>query len=435
MAVLDRIRKNAIRFWKLHIFKSNEKFKSLIEGAIVGVYIIQDNKFKYVNHRFSEIFGYEEKEIITNIYLPDLVYEEDMEIVSENIRKRIQRESLVEEYEFRGLRKNGSLVWIKVLGYSIIYKGRPAVSGTLIDISKEKQAQEELEIYKDKLEVLVKSRTDELETVNEELRATNEELYEKGVIISSKNEKIEKALKCLKETQVQLLQSEKMASLGILTAGISHELNNPLNYIMGAYEGLFFLYKKKSLSENYDQIGVLLDALKIGVDRSSSIIKSLNQFSRNNKSLNEECNLHDIIDNCLNMLYYRYKQHISIEKRFCNSELLMRGNVGGLYQVFTNVLSNAIQAIESRGTISINTELRKPDVIVKISDTGTGISADNLKRIIDPFFTTKDPGKGTGLGLSIAYNIIKEHNGNIEFESVVGKGTIVKIVLPQNDKQ
>jgi PAS domain S-box-containing protein len=435
MLVLNKIRKFITQFLKSDTFQSNDKYESLIEGAIVGIYIIQDSKFKYVNHRFSEIFGYEENEIITNISLLDLVYEKDRKIVSENIRKRIDGESLVEEYEFRGLRKNGTFVWIKVLGYSIIYNGRPAVSGTLVDISKEKQAQEELENYKDKLEELVKIRTDELETANEELRASNEELYEKGIIINSKNEKLELTLKHLKETQAQLLQSEKMASLGILTAGVSHEINNPLNYIMGAYEGLSFHYKNKTLSENYDEIRVLLDAVKIGVDRSSSIVKSLNQFSRNNKSLSEECDLHDIIDNCLNILYNQYKGHITIEKSFCNSELLMKGNVGELHQVFTNVLNNAIQAIELKGTISIKTELEKSGVIVKISDTGTGISAENLKKITDPFFTTKPPGKGTGLGLSITYNIIKEHKGKIEFESEVGKGTIVKIVLPKNNKK
>ncbi len=289
----------------------------------------------------------------------------------------------------------------------------------------------QLKIHQEHLEVLVKEKTEKLETANKELQATNEELYEKNKIIEDQNQELETTLQHLQETQAQLLQSEKMASLGILTAGVAHEINNPLNYIMGAYVGLLRYYDENTFAENHEQVGMLINALKVGVDRSTAIVKGLNQFSRKSDSLDEDCNIHQIIDNSLTMLYNQIKHNISVNKEYFASDLVIKGNVGNLHQVFINILGNAIQAIESKGTISIKTESEESNVIIKITDTGSGIPSENIKKITDPFFTTKDPGKGTGLGLSITYNIIKDHKGKIEFESIEGKGTTVKIILPK----
>lgn len=288
----------------------------------------------------------------------------------------------------------------------------------------------EIKTHRDNLEILVKEKTLDLETTNEELKTINEELFEKNEIIINQNQELQATLQYLKETQAQLLQSEKMASLGILTAGVSHEINNPLNYIMGAYESLSHFYKNGTLSENQELIGKLLNALKTGLDRSSAIVEGLNQFSRSSKSLNEDCNLHETIENCLNILYNQYKNHISIKKEFCDTNTTIKGNIGNLHQVFINILNNAIQAIESKGTILIKSVCSDKTATIEITDNGHGIAPENLNKVTDPFFTTRDPGKGTGLGLSITYNIIKEHNGKLEFESKNGKGTTVKIMLP-----
>ncbi len=284
------------------------------------------------------------------------------------------------------------------------------------------------------MEELVQEKTNDLETVNEELKSTNEELFEKNDIIIKQNKELRSTLYRLKETQAHLLQSEKMASLGILTAGVAHEINNPLNFIMGAYLGLLRHYENKSFSENYEQIGTLINSLKVGVERSAEIIEGLNQFSRRSKSYNEVCNLHSIIDNSINMLQNQLKHRIKIEKQFSQKEIVIQGNVGNLHQVFVNILSNSIQAIAKEGTIKIMTKLSGSDACIEITDTGEGIKPENLEKVTDPFFTTKDPGKGTGLGLAITYNIIKEHKGHLEFQSVPGKGTTVKILLPKKEK-
>lgn len=269
-------------------------------------------------------------------------------------------------------------------------------------------------------------------------RNLENELKEFQVLIEKKvelrTEELEAAIKHLKETQTQLIQSEKMASLGILTAGVAHEINNPLNYIMGSYVGLLRHYKENSFSDNPEQVGKLIDAMKIGIDRSSAIVQGLNQLSRKSDSYEEECNVHEILENSLTMLNSQIKQHITVRKDFSASEILIKGNVGHLHQVFINILGNAIQAIESEGEITIKTEDKESDVLISITDTGVGIPEENLEKITDPFFTTKAPGKGTGLGLSITYNIIKEHKGKLKFESQEGKGTTVTVILakPKN---
>jgi signal transduction histidine kinase len=219
-----------------------------------------------------------------------------------------------------------------------------------------------------------------------------------------------------------------MASLGVLTAGVAHEINNPLNFINGAYLGLESFFDTK-LPEYKDDVFVLMKGLRIGIERASEIIKGLNHFSRDSKSNNVNCNLHSIIDNCLLVLTTRYRSRIRIEKNYEECDLILKGNDGQLHQLFTNIISNAIQSIDNNGVISIKTKKNTNNISVYITDTGCGIKEENISKILDPFFTTKEQGEGTGLGLSIAYNIIKDHNGTIEFESEVNKGTTVKITF------
>ncbi len=242
-------------------------------------------------------------------------------------------------------------------------------------------------------------------------------------------EELEATLHNLSTMQIKLFESEKMASLGILTAGIAHEINNPLNYIMGSYQGLE-LYLNQSAPEHYEKVSVLLNSMKVGIDRASSIVRSLNLFSRDSKNSSEDCELHTIINNCLLMLQYQYKDRIGITKKWASRIIIVKGNAGKLHQAFTNILVNAIQSIDNEGVIEINTELNHQVVTIAISDSGCGIPKENLPRITEPFFTTKAPQKGTGLGLSITYNIISDHNGKLEFESGKGIGTKVLITLP-----
>ena len=288
-----------------------------------------------------------------------------------------------------------------------------------------------------RLESVVHNRTLELENAIQlleqqkiELNEQQQEVLSRNEELSLKQKELEHTINQLKEAQVQLIQTEKMASLGILTAGVAHEINNPLNYIMGGYVGLKSYFEDKDDGDNED-VNILLSSIDTGIQRAANIVQGLNQFSRNNEGYNEVCDIHSIINNCLAMLHSELKEKVSVTKNFCSIDLFVLGNVGKLHQVIVNVISNANHAITAKGTIVIDTYKKEGKVYVVISDDGIGISKENLPRITDPFFTTKEAGDGTGLGLSISYNIVQEHKGMINFESIEGEGTKVTILLPE----
>lgn len=253
--------------------------------------------------------------------------------------------------------------------------------------------------------------TQELEKLNTELQKNLEE--KQGIIHD------------LKKTQTKLIESEKMASLGVLSAGVGHEINNPLNYIKGGVHSL-----QKSLDKSDEQTQTIIDIINDGVDRAAQIVRSLSHFSRSGHKMDEKCEVHEVIENCLVILHNKLKHKVEVIRDFAESPIIILGNDGRLHQAFLNILSNAEQAISEKGVIQIKTQNRTGEVIVTIDDDGSGISNSNLAKIMDPFFTTKAPGKGTGLGLSITYRIIEEHNGSITVTSTQDKGTTFEVRLP-----
>ncbi len=271
-------------------------------------------------------------------------------------------------------------------------------------------------------EVVIKERTKDLEAANEELKATNEELF-------GQREELEDAIENLHETQKQLIQSEKMASLGILAAGVAHEINNPLNFIYGGVIGLEN-YISEHLKDHATDLEPLIEGIQVGVKRASEIVTSLNHYSRHDDSPMIPCDIHTIIDNCLVMMSSQLKYKVEIQKIYTDRPYTLICNEGKIHQAILNILSNAEHAISDKGSIIIATHVEKSKLIITITDNGCGISQENLPRITDPFFTTKDPGKGTGLGLSITYNILQEYNGTLDFESQLGIGTKVVVTLP-----
>ncbi len=290
---------------------------------------------------------------------------------------------------------------------------------------------QELREHREELRQQVQERTQDLEKSNETLDKTNLELNNRNDQFNDQKEELQETLDDLKEVQSRLVDNEKMASLGVLTAGVSHELNNPLNFIKGGYHGLVQHFETPGVAKSED-IDDLLSSIQEGVERAANIVNGLNRFSRENDTYDEECNLHEIVDNCLHMLHNMIKNRIEIKKNYNDEEITIKGNVGKLHQVFVNLITNACQAIEKEGEIEIITEIDrvKKQALVQLRDNGSGITEENLKKILEPFFTTKDPGKGTGLGLSISNSIIQAHNGNLAFESKPGAGTTASVTIP-----
>ncbi len=298
---------------------------------------------------------------------------------------------------------------------------------------------------------------EEIEKQSEELLQINQNLEEQKV-------QLEKALVELRKTQGQLIHSEKMASLGVLTAGVAHEINNPVNYINAALEGLkITLHDLSQIFEQYDSLSVensanklkeidqlkteldypmlqdgvkiLLNNMQTGIARITEIVRSLRTFARIDENELRYSNIHELIDTTLIMLHNQYKNRIEIVKNYCNFQNLNCYS-GKLSQVFMNILSNAIQAIPEKGTIFITTNVNKDkeDFSISIRDNGIGMPAYLKEKIFEPFFTTKEAGKGTGLGLSITYGIVQQHQGHIEVNSKQGQGTEFIVTIPTNLK-
>lgn len=253
------------------------------------------------------------------------------------------------------------------------------------------------------------------------------------------SEKLERALRELQETEGQLIQSEKMASLGMLVAGIAHEINTPVGAIISTGDTLERLPKKLGEAsragdeEQLDRLGKLLaEALavnRIACDRIVQIVASLKNFVRLDEAEVKMADLHEGIESTLLLVAHEIKGRVEIERDYGPiPEIPCRPNQ--LNQVFLNLVMNAVQAIRGKGTIKIETRQEGNEVVLRFSDTGHGIKPQNLARIFEPQFTTKGPGLGMGFGLSICNQIIAAHGGIISADSVVGKGTTIAIRLP-----
>jgi signal transduction histidine kinase len=292
---------------------------------------------------------------------------------------------------------------------------------------------------------LLIQQKDQIVKINQKLELTNKSLY--GTITK------------LHETQSQLLTSEKMASLGVLTAGIAHEINNPVNFIYTGINSLnkdmdelmktlakiikqvedkgseelikevSELKKESDLDEVLEIIPQTIIDIKVGAERAADIIKGLRNFSRLDRDSMQLSNIHEGIDSSLLLLRNKFKNHISVKKEFGQIPAI-ECYPGKLNQAFLNIISNAIDAIEKEGVITIRTWNDDEKVFIQIEDTGKGINEEDISKIFDPFFTTKSVGKGVGLGLSITYGIIHEHHGKIDVKSELNSGTQFTISLP-----
>ena len=223
----------------------------------------------------------------------------------------------------------------------------------------------------------------------------------------------------------QLMQAEKLSSLGLLAAGIAHEVNTPITGISSYTQ---MLLKETPESDRRKRV---LEKIEKQTFRAAEIVNGLLNFARMNGSEFKALDVNNLIHESLSLLEHQLRQnHIQIESEYDRSLPHVYGNGGKLQQVFINLFLNARDAMPSGGALSVKTGMNDSMVMVDIWDTGVGISQENIKRIYDPFFTTKTTGKGTGLGLAVTYGILQEHGGRIFVDSSPGTGTHFKIKLP-----
>lgn len=294
-----------------------------------------------------------------------------------------------------------------------------------------------------------------LEAQSELLLKLNLAMQEKNISIekqkeeiTSQNQKLQDAIEELKNTQSQLVHIEKMAALGQVTAGIAHEINNPLNFISGGVDALSNPIKELAqlsrqqngeikdfnrIDELENDAQNLIATIKNGVQRSNKIITNLQAFSSRQESGFSRFKLHDILDSALTILNSKIKQDQIDITLDGDMNLSIFGDGSQLTQVLINLIDNAIQALQEKEThrkLRIGVAAFADQVQIAISDNGKGIPEVLHHKIFEPFFTTKPIGKGTGLGLSISYSIIEKHKGKLSFTSKPGWGTEFKIVLP-----
>ena len=319
-----------------------------------------------------------------------------------------------------------------------------------------------------------KKLTRELQQQRSQLRSALQIKENLAEIAEAQAKKLEKSLRDLQQTQAQLVQAEKMSSLGQLVAGVAHEINNPVNFIYGnlkyAKDYTKYLLELVHLYQDFytnpvpkiqdyieeieldfllDDLPKLLNSMQVGAERISEIVLSLRNFSRLDEAEMKSVDIHQGLDSTLLILQNRFKnsvEHpgIKVVKNYGNLPLV-DCYAGQLNQVFMNIISNAIDALENYNSkraiaeihanpnkITITTEVIETKcVVITIADNGSGMTETVKERLFDPFFTTKPVGKGTGLGLSISYQIIVEkHQGKLGCESLPGRGTEFFIEIP-----
>jgi len=248
----------------------------------------------------------------------------------------------------------------------------------------------------------------------------------------------------LRQTQAQLVQSEKMASLGMLVAGIAHEINTPVGAIHSMNDTLKsavrILQEAQEGGQPVDPVRLgralqsVVDATKVidtGAQRVSNIVRRLRSFARLDEAELKTVDIHEGLDDSLSLVHHQTKEAIQIHKEY-GSVPPVACYPDRLNQVFLNLLVNAQQAIAGKGTITVRTYLRDGKVHIEIQDTGKGIPEDRVAKIFDPGFTTKGVGVGTGLGLSICYKIMQDHHGEIRVGSELGKGSTFAVIFPSN---
>jgi len=468
--------------------QAEQLYNTLAESSPGGVYIAQNKKFVFTNAVFQKNIGYTAEEL-REIGPTTLVHPEDRAAVRQNAVQMLKGKR-AQPYIFRVITKTGEIRWGLETMTSIIYGGKRAMLGNFIDITERKQAEEKLEQAAQEWRTTFDSITDvisihdrdnriirmnkayadllkktpqelvgnfchelmhgtqeppancpHLKTMNSgkpaaaEIYNPNFETYfhestsllfgEKGQVSGSVI--VARDVTQQKRMEEQLILTDRLASIGELSSGIAHELNNPLTSVIGFSQ----LLMQGNIPDNIkEDLGIIYSEAQ----RAAVIVKNLLTFARKHAPVTQLSQVNIVIEDVLRLRAYEERvNNIEVEKHLAPDipEIMM--DPFQIQQVFLNIVVNAEFAMleeHQRGKLIITSEKANGMVKITFTDDGPGITEANLKRIFNPFFTTKEVGKGTGLGLSICHGIITEHGGNIYVRSVKGQGATFIVELP-----
>lgn len=396
----------------LEITRQKEFFQKVIDQIPALVFVRnKDGEYILLNKLCERLFDSSMEHLIGKTLRETHPYPNEIENAIEEDRDLLQN-GTVYQLELKRKMLHGNEKWYYFSKCRMIVGDEPYVLGVYVDITTIKETQLRLQ------------------DANKELQET---------------------LDYLRSTQMRLMESEKMASLGVLTAGLAHEISNPINYVAGNVspirrdlQELIDLIKLKSkdwenaedqkLLENLDVLYRELDHLLEGVSEGSSrvigLINDLRSFSDHRPSdVMEQIDVNACINSTLNLIRFQPDKYVEFETNLNELPNLM-GSSSKLKQVFLNLLTNSCQSIDKEGTVSVFSMEEKGQIIVIIRDSGSGIKDEYIGKIFEPFFTTKNIGQGTGLGLAISSDIIQEFGGEIVVDKTSAQGTSIKVILP-----
>jgi PAS domain S-box-containing protein len=364
------------------LIESEMKYQVMLKNLPSVVFKgFKDWSVEFTDNKVESLMGYSQEEFNSKkLKWSDLILKEDIDVAKESLIEALKSRDVYTR-EYRVKTRLGEILWIQDRGQIIYDKNGDIkyIIGTFFDITDRKKAKE-----------------------------------------------------TLKKQNKQLMKARKLASLGVLTAGVAHELNNPLNNISTSIQIL--LEELEDDNIEYKQ-NLLLEA-ESQVERAKNIIKALLEFSHEKSLSFKRVQLKNLIKNSINLIKEEIPNEISINMNVPEN---IEANLDPkrVQQVLINLMLNGIQAMMEGGVLTIKAWERIEDdtkmLYFQVQDTGHGISKQDVKKIFDPFFTTRDVGQGSGLGLSISHSIIEQHGGRIEVEGVSEKGSKFTVILPSND--
>ncbi|MES9877811.1 MAG: ATP-binding protein [Candidatus Sedimenticola sp. PURPLELP] len=391
------------------------RIRAILEGAQAGVVTMNDQGIiEFANSRAQELFGYDQGELSGRLFME--CFAENDQLSAERTLRASESGVAVTEMDARN--KNGHLFPVELsVGSLKLRDGRKRIA-TIHDISFAKRQEAELRQAHDLLEVRVSERT--------------RDLSESNIRLTREIEEHRQTEEALRQAQDELIQAAKMAVLGQMSTGISHELNQPLAAIRSYADNARALLdhgRKEDACWNLTQISEL-------TERMATISSQLKVFSRKTKGQLVSVSLTAAIDHSLRILASRIKEsQAEIIQHIPENELFVMADMVQLEQVLINLIGNALQAVEQQDERRVELEAISYDeeVVITIRDTGSGIAPDHLPRIFDPFFTTKDEGSGLGLGLSISHRIVESMSGELLANNHMDGGAIFTLSMPKGD--